>query len=101
MESKLSGYFSEVEDPQVKGWCLYLLSDILIISIMTYLTGGTDCQDMHLFGKERGKQFKDLLSLLDKVPSADTFERISLLTDKKFSDKKGGHCRPAGRQGRE
>jgi predicted transposase YbfD/YdcC len=76
MGSQLSGYFSEVEDPRVKGRCLHLLSDILLISLLTYLTGGTDYQDMYLFGKERGMQFKDLLSLPNGVPSSDTFERV-------------------------
>ena len=47
-----------------------------MISVLTYLTGGTDYQDMHLFGKERGGEFGDLLQLPNGVPSADTFERL-------------------------
>ena len=76
MEQALSRYFSEVEDPRVEGRCLHLLSDILMISLLTYLTGGTDYQDMHLFTKERGLEFKGLLELPNGTPSADTFERI-------------------------
>lgn len=41
-----------------------------------YLTGGFDYEDMRLFGLEGGKDLKDLLSLPDGVPSADTFERV-------------------------
>ena len=37
-----SNYFSEVTDPRVTGRCLPLLSDILMIGLCTYLTGGTD-----------------------------------------------------------
>ena len=44
-----SNYFSEVTDPRVTGRCLPLLSDILMIGLCTYLTGGTDYEDMRLF----------------------------------------------------
>jgi predicted transposase YbfD/YdcC len=76
MGQELSFYFSEAEDPRVPGRCLHLLSDILMISLLTYLTGGTDYQDMHLFTKERGKEFMGLLQLPNGAPSPDTFERV-------------------------
>lgn len=76
MESVVSYYFTEVEDPRIEGRCLHLLSDILMVSLLTYLTGGTDYQDMHLFAKERGWEFSGLLQLPNGVPSADTFERV-------------------------
>jgi hypothetical protein len=49
-----------IEAPRVEGRCLHLLSDILKISVLTYLTGGTGCQDMHLFSKERGSEAVNL-----------------------------------------
>jgi predicted transposase YbfD/YdcC len=76
MERGLSFYFSEIEDPRVEGRCLHLLSDILMISLLTYLTGGTDYQDMYLFTKERGEEFNGLLHLPNGAPSVDTFERV-------------------------
>jgi predicted transposase YbfD/YdcC len=76
METKVSLYFLEVEDPRVEGRCTHLLSDILMISLLTYLTGGTDYQDMHLFAKERGSEFEGLLELAHGAPSPDTFERV-------------------------
>jgi hypothetical protein len=76
MDQPLSHYFSEVEDPRVEGRCLHLLSDILMISLLTYLSGGTDYQEMHLFAQDRGLDFKGLLQLPNGVPSADTFERV-------------------------
>jgi hypothetical protein len=57
MEKEISVYFSEVENPRVEGRCMHLLSDILMISLLTYLTGGTDYRDMYLFTKERGREF--------------------------------------------
>jgi predicted transposase YbfD/YdcC len=47
-----------------------------MISLLTYLTGGTDYQDMHLFAQERGSAFKGLLQLPNGAPSPDTFERV-------------------------
>ena len=76
MERELGYYFREVEDPRVEGRCLHLLTDILLVSVLTYLTGGTDYQDMHLFCKERGSEFGDMLQLPNGVPSVDTFERV-------------------------
>jgi hypothetical protein len=34
-----------------------------MISLLTYMTGGTDYRDMHLFTKERGDEFAGLLQL--------------------------------------
>lgn len=76
MNTLISPYFAEVTDPRVTGRCLHLLSDILLIGLCTYLTGGSDYQDMHLFGLERGSQLGDLLSLPNGIPSEDTFERV-------------------------
>ena len=53
-----------------------MLSDILMIGLCTYLTGGTDYEDMRLFALERGEMLNDLLSLPNGVPSEDTFERV-------------------------
>lgn len=76
MNKDLSHYFSSVPDPRVVGRCDHLLSDILLVSICTYLTGGVDYQDMHLLAKERGRQLSDILQLPNGAPSADTFERV-------------------------
>ena len=43
-----SNYFSEVTDPRETGRCLPLLSDILMIGLCTYLTGGTDRKSTRL-----------------------------------------------------
>jgi len=77
MEQKISFYFEGVKDPRVVGRCDHLLSDILIIAICTCITGGTDYEDMELFGKERGEQLKgSLLELPNGAPSSDTYRRV-------------------------
>ncbi|KAA6327664.1 hypothetical protein EZS27_023369, partial [termite gut metagenome] len=79
----LQTYFSDIADPRVEGRCLHKLSDILMIGICTYLSGGVDYQDMHLFAKERGSQLQGLLQLPHGAPSADTFERVFKLVNSK------------------
>jgi len=76
MNTSVSSYFSEVSDPRVVGRCSHLLSDILLIGLCTYLTGGSDYADMRLFGLERGSCLGEMLSLPNGVPSEDTFERV-------------------------
>ena len=77
MGQDISQYFEEVTDPRVVGRCDHLLSDILLIALCTYLTGGSDYQDMYLFGKERGTQLQgSILQLPNGAPSADTYERV-------------------------
>jgi predicted transposase YbfD/YdcC len=83
MEHNISYYFSGVADPRVQGRCLHLLSDIFLTALCTYLTGGVDYQDMHLFAKERGSQLPGILQLPHGAPSADTFERVFKRIDAK------------------
>ena len=69
-------YFSTVPDPRVKGRCKHKLSDILIITIATYLYGGDDYASMYEFCKHRGESLKPLLELPNGCPSVDTIERV-------------------------
>ncbi|GHV10079.1 ISAs1 family transposase [Bacteroidia bacterium] len=81
MEHSIDYYMEEVEDPRVQGRCLHLLSDILVTAVCTYLTGGVDYQDMHLFAKERGHLLPEILRLPHGAPSPDTFERVFRLIE--------------------
>jgi predicted transposase YbfD/YdcC len=78
MKKNLSTYFDQVPDPRVTGRCLHQLSDLLLVSICTFLTGGSDYHDMFLLAKERGPalQAQGVLQLPNGTPSVDTFERI-------------------------
>lgn len=68
--------FAEISDPRVVGRCSHLLSDILMIGLCTYISGGTDYQDMRLFTKNRSSALGDLLDLPNSIPSADSLERV-------------------------
>ena len=79
MEKLLSYYFLEIKDPRVTGRCMHLLSDILMISLLTYLTGGTDYQNMTVL---------ESLDIEDAVVSID-----AIGTQTKISEQinQGGH----------
>jgi hypothetical protein len=82
MARNISSFFEGITDPRVDGRCDHLLSDILIIAICTYITGGTDYEDMHLFAKERGDKLKgSILELPNGAPSSDTFRRIFIILE--------------------
>ena len=47
-----------------------------MIGLCTYLTGGTDYEDMRKFALERGSELGDMLSLPNGIPSTDIFKRV-------------------------
>ena len=56
--------FSEVTDPRVTGRSLHLLSDILMIGLCTYLTGGTDYERL-----DRRRQPTGFRGLVPVIPA--------------------------------
>lgn len=76
MTELVKACFAEVSDPRVVGRCSHLLSDILMIGLCTYISGGTDYQDMYLFAKNRSSELSALLVLPNGIPSVDTYERV-------------------------
>ena len=51
--SKIKEYFEQVKEPRCKGKCLHLLSDILLVGLLTYLSNGEDYEDMVLFAENK------------------------------------------------
>ncbi|WP_456086974.1 transposase family protein [Parabacteroides sp.] len=51
MQELVKTSFSEVTDHRVVGRCSHLLSDMLMIGLCTYISGGADYQDMYLFAR--------------------------------------------------
>lgn len=67
--------FADFPDHRVTGRCIYSISDLLTISLLTYLCGGEDYVDMSEFAHVRARDF-NLLTDNDTSPSPDTFERL-------------------------
>ena len=67
--------FDSIADQRVTGRCTYVLSELLTIALLTYLSNGEDYVDMSDFAEERARDF-GLLLHNDTSPSPDTFERL-------------------------
>lgn len=67
--------FDGIRDPRKIDRVTYELGDLLAVALLTYLCGGVDYQDMHIFAKYRADEF-GLFPDTPKRPSADVFEDI-------------------------
>ena len=68
--------FGVIKDPRVNRTKKHLLIDIIALSIMAALSGYTTYEEMRLFGLSHYTWLKTKLSLLNGIPSADTFRRL-------------------------
>jgi hypothetical protein len=68
--------FSEIEDPRVERTRVHLLTDILIIAILSVIAGGNGWEDMENYGLSKYDWLEQFLALPEGVPSADTFRRV-------------------------
>jgi predicted transposase YbfD/YdcC len=68
--------FKSVEDPRVERGKWHLLSDILIIAILSTLAGGKGWEAMELYGSSKEGWLSTFLALPNGIPSPDTFRRV-------------------------
>lgn len=68
--------FSEIEDPRVERTRVHLLTDILIIAILSVIAGGNGWEDMENYGLSKYDWLEQFLALPEGIPSADTFRRV-------------------------
>jgi len=73
--------FTNVPDHQVTGRCIYPLSDLLTIALLTYICDGEDYTDMSDFAATHARDFGLLADCGDHSPSPDTFERLMASVD--------------------
>jgi len=72
----LKDCFQSVEDPRVERGQLHQLSDILIIAILTTISGGNGWEAMELYGTSKQGWLSTFLALPNGIPSPDTFRRV-------------------------
>lgn len=68
--------FSEIEDPRVARTRVHLLTDILIIGILSVIAGGKGWEDMENYGSIKHNWLKEFLALPNGIPCPDTFRRV-------------------------
>lgn len=69
-------FFSEIEAPRVQRTRAHLLTDILIIGILSVNAVGKGWEDMENYGLSKHDWLKEFLTLANGIPSPDTFRRV-------------------------
>lgn len=64
--------FSEIEDPRAARTRVHLLTDILIIGILSVIAGGNGWEDMENYGSSKYDWLKQFLELPAGIPCPDT-----------------------------
>ncbi|CDN12775.1 Mobile element protein [Richelia intracellularis] len=73
---KMSLVFSEIEDPLVERTRVHLLTDILIIGILSVIAAGKGWEDMENYGLSKYEWLEPYLALPEGIPTAETFRRV-------------------------
>lgn len=76
MPAPIVTIFSKVHDPRVDRTKLHALKDILIIALLSTISGGDGWHDMNEFGLCKHDWLKTFLKLKHGIPSTDTFRRV-------------------------
>jgi hypothetical protein len=66
-------YFDEVKDPRIDLSKKHLLSDIIVISVLSFICGAETWNDIQDFGNANIDWLHEHLELNERVPSHDTF----------------------------
>ena len=73
--------FQDVEDPRSGNAKRHDLHEVLVIALLSALTGGRTCVDMEDFGCTAEAWLRTFLTLENGIPSHDTFSRLFRLVD--------------------
>ena len=76
LTEKMESIFSEIKDPRVKRKRVHLLTDILIIAILSVIAGARGWEDMENYGLSKYEWLEQFLKLPEGIPCADTFRRV-------------------------
>jgi hypothetical protein len=75
-ETSLHRTFGQLSDPRINRKKKHLLIDIIILSILSILSGAESWDAIELFGKENLLFLKRFLQLPNGIPSHDTINRV-------------------------
>ena len=69
--------FEGGEDPRTRNATLHDLHAMLMIGLLTIISGGEGCSDMAIFGREKEDFLRRFLRLEHGIPSHDAFSVVS------------------------
>ena len=73
---ELLSIFQEVDDPRRGNAMRHDLHEMLVIALLSALTGGRTCVDIEDFGRVAEPWLRTFLTLENGIPSHDTFSRL-------------------------
>ncbi|MEB3828502.1 ISAs1 family transposase [Phormidium sp. CCY1219] len=76
LKTNLSTCFDDIPDPRAERTKLHLLKDILVIALLSTISGGNGWEDMENYGISKLTWLKEFLKLPNGIPSDDTFRRV-------------------------
>jgi predicted transposase YbfD/YdcC len=76
LTQKMSSIFAEINDPRAEKNRVHLLTDILIIAILSVIAGAKGWEDMENYGLSKYSFLEQFLTLPEGIPCADTFRRV-------------------------
>lgn len=76
LTEKMALVFSEIKDPRVEKTRVHVLTDILIMGILSVIAGGKGWEDMENYGLSKYEWLEQFLALPEGIPSVDTFRRV-------------------------
>jgi predicted transposase YbfD/YdcC len=76
LTEKMALVFAQIKDPPVARTRVHVLTDILIIGILSVIAGGNGWEDMENYGVSKSEWLEQFLALPGGIPSADTFRRV-------------------------
>lgn len=80
---QMQSFFSEIEDPRVPRTRAHVLTDILMLGILSVIAGGKGWEDMENYGLSKYDWLKQFLTLPNGIPCPDTFRRLFERIDSK------------------
>lgn len=69
-------YFETIEDPRIERTKKHLLSDIIVIAVLSFICGAESWEDIEDYGNANKEWLKEVLELPNEIPSHDTFARV-------------------------
>lgn len=76
LTEKMESIFGDIKDPRVKRKRVHLLTDILIIAILSVIAGAKGWEDMQNYGLSKYEWLSEFLKLPEGIPCPDTFRRV-------------------------
>jgi len=76
MAVKLQDVLGQIDDPRRNLSKLHTLNDILLIGILSVISGAETWNDMEDFGKAKENFLRKFLELPNGIPSHDTFQSV-------------------------